>query len=302
MKKFGSFLFLLLLLFGQTAYANVNLISLSLQGAFFVEGPEHSQPSGLTIWNGKLYSISDRHDHTIFEIVLTPDTALMQPYLDIAVPDTLGAGSLDFEGITCDKQGNFYLVSEKQFRILRVDANGEDAAWITPSLQPYGEAAGLFKTFNAFLEGIAMNAPGKFLLCAEREPRGFITVNAVTTPIQINAYPLDKTVFAFGRNRSLDFSGLFYDRDSFYVLERNAYVICRLTVNGDRFEEGPGWSYEEIVTRPEYRYTDMRYGKAEGLCMDEKYVYVILDNNEIPRESDVKDNRPLLLILKRPGN
>ena len=90
------------------------------------------------------------------------------------------------------------------------------------------------------------------------------------------------------------------ENNRLYVLERNAYLICHLVRKDERFEEGEGWSYKHVVTRPDYKYVDMRYGKAEGLCMDKNFVYVILDNNGRSRYGKPKDKRPLLLILFRP--
>jgi hypothetical protein len=55
-----------------------------------------------------------------------------------------------------------------------------------------------------------------------------------------------------------------------------------------------------VVTAADLRYTDMRYGKAEGLCMDRRHVYIILDNNGLGRENNPEDKRPILLVLKRP--
>lgn len=79
---------------------------------------------------------------------------------------------LDFEGITHDEDGNFYLISESTFRILKVSFDGKQTSWLTPSLQPYGESVELFTDKSAYLEGIAWIANGQFIVCAERKPRG----------------------------------------------------------------------------------------------------------------------------------
>ncbi len=265
-----------------------------------VEGPDYLEPSGLTLHDGTLYAVSDKHDSVIFEVKLEEDAAKLIPHLNIRDAGLSGTGKLDFEGITCDDEGRFYLASESRCRILQVGPGARQAAWLTEPLWEAGKAKGLFRQPNAGLEGIARVGPGKFVLCAERQPRGLIEVNAGKQPVEAVAHLYDESKFAFGEGRSPDYAGLFHDGTDLYALVRNAYVISRLIKNESGYEEGPAWSYEVIVTEKSRRYVDMRYGKAEGLCMDAERVYIILDNNGIPRADDPKDWRPLLLIMERP--
>ena len=69
---------------------------------------------------------------------------------------------------------------------LRPSRPGRNAirAWITPSLKPAGREKGLFQVPNANLEGIVCTGPGRFVLCAERQPRGFVEVDCAATPIR----------------------------------------------------------------------------------------------------------------------
>jgi hypothetical protein len=294
---------LAIILFGPAAAsAGERVTPLTLHRALAVEGPDNNQPSGLTIKDRTLYAVSDKHDDTIYKLVLAAETAKMVPHLRFNLPSPpRETVKCDLEGIACDREGNFYLVSESLFRILRVSTDGRQTAWVTPDLSPWGRAAGLFQKGNANLEGIAVLAPGKFVLCAERQPRGFVEVDTTTHPPDIRAYRSDATVFEFRPGRSPDFSGLYWDEGTLYVLERNAFLVCELVRKGQGFAEGRGWSYGHVVTRPALRFADMRYGKAEGLCMDRRYVYVILDNNGIARQAEPGDARPLLLLLNRPG-
>ena len=276
---------------------------LILDRAFFIDGPENSQPSGLTIKEGTLFTVSDKHDSTIFKLRLSADKAVMEPYLTFTAPrinEHSYTARHDFEGLTCDSQGNFYLVSESRFRILRVSADGTDASWVTPNLKSNGIASGLFKKANAYFEGITLIRPGLFLLCAERQPRGFMTVDISNSVPRVDAWQSNQTLFEFKKGIHPDFSGLWADNKRLFVLERNAYLVCRMAERSGRWEEQEGWSYRHIVTRPEYRYADTKYGKAEGLCMDKKSVHIILDNNNGSRESAPDDSRPLLLICPRP--
>ncbi|MDA3896793.1 MAG: hypothetical protein PF482_11685, partial [Desulfobacteraceae bacterium] len=119
-----------------TALSQENVIDLDLYKVYFVEGPENFQPSGLTIINGCLYTVSDKHDNVIYSLELTDDIAKAIPVVGIPLPLFSFISSYDFEGITHDKSGNFYLASETQCRILRVSPDGKNGNWMTPDLKP----------------------------------------------------------------------------------------------------------------------------------------------------------------------
>ncbi|MCF8104451.1 MAG: esterase-like activity of phytase family protein [Desulfohalobiaceae bacterium] len=288
----------MLLLAGSWAKAD-EILPLELVKWLPVEGPANIQPSGLTIRGSSLFTVSDRHDATIFKIKIEKEAAILTPAVVFQDAPALSGGRLDFEGITFDEEGDFYLASEARCRVLRVGPTGSRAAWITPSLKEYGQARGLFRVENAYLEGIASVGEGRFVLCAERQPRGIIELS-LGEALSVKAYQRDESKFHFPKGRSPDFSGLFRDAGGLYVLERGAYLICRMRPGDKGFEEGSAWSYQSIVTSPELRYASMRFGRAEGLCMDDDLVYVILDNNGQAREASPNDRRPILLIMKRP--
>ena len=264
-----------------------------------VEGPEFNQPSGLTIFKKMLFTVSDKHDDTIFRIQLMKDKALLVPHIHFNLNEPAPFRGFDFEGITCDEKGNFYIVSESCFRILKVTSDGKNVSWITPCLRSDGEKAGLFKTRAAYLEGIAYLGNGQFVVCAERDPRGIIEVNTNIRPISVKAFKLDHSRLKLAEGRSYDFTGLFWENGVLYALERNLYALCSLTKTPEGYEEKTFWSYKDIVTSEFNQYENMIFGRGEGLCMDENHIYVILDNNGDARQNDPNDRRPLLLIMKR---
>lgn len=294
---------LLILLFSCAAPAlgSGPVQPLHLQEAYFIDAPPNSQLSGLTRRNGSLYTVSDRHDGWIFQIRIKSEEAALARYCRIELPGLQPLfRRMDFEGITHDAAGAFYLVSERVCRILKVPGKGAHASWLGPPLAEKGKAAGLFQHANAGLEGISRTGSGAFALCAEREPRGFLEVCFSKDENPVAAYSLEHSRFQFAAGRSPDFSGLYWFGGHLYVLERNAFVVCRLKRSGGRWIEGRGWSYRHAETDPRYRYADMRYGKAEGLCVDSERIYVLLDNNNGPLASDPLEKRPLLFIFARP--
>lgn len=265
-----------------------------------VEGPENCQPSGLTIRSDTLFTVSDKHDSAIYRVELQDTAAVLIPYLTFQIPDTASKTWFDFEGITHDDSGNFYVVSESRFRILRVSAAGE-IAWITPDLKPYGESKGLLRVKNAYLEGITWLGGNRFILAAEREPRGLLEVETGNPNVAVSAHKFDAVKFPFAKGRSPDFADLFWYHDTLYALERNAFVVSRLIKENGQYRQGKGWSYGRIENDPKFLYADTTYGLAEGLCMDDRYIYIALDNNGDARRNNPKDTRPLLFILERPN-
>lgn len=275
------------------------LVKLEMVRVLPVEGPKRNQPSGLTISGGKLYAVSDKHDDRIFSVEITDSCAQMKPaYLFSVKPRT--RGYLDFEGLTCDGAGNFYVVSETRCRIIKVVPGSKSGVFVTPDLRPLGKKAGLFTIKNAFFEGIACLKPGLFMLAVERQPRGLMRVDIRKKDMAVRAWNCDNSRFDFPTDRSFDFAGLYVYENTLYALQRNAYLISQIQCRSDGFTEGRAWSYRHVVYKKEFMYAVMRYGMAEGLCMDRNFVYVILDNNEVPRLRSPGDKRPLLLILKNP--
>jgi hypothetical protein len=266
-----------------------------------VEGQPACEPSGLIMHDGRLFAVSDHHDDLIFEILIEADRAVFRPFLEFTAPSLPNVPRLDFEGITCDNDGDFYLVSERALRILRVKADGSGSSWITPSLKEYGEKVGLFTTVNGGLEGIAFIEPGRFLLCAERSARGIVEVSTEPLPFHARAWNCDEGGTLIHPTRPPDFSDIFYENGVLYALARGLELITRVEVsaNGDCFDY-PVWSLEHVLDDSEYRYLDSTYGQAEGFCMDAERIYVILDNNGQARTAFPEDNRPLLFIFERP--
>ena len=300
MKLFFVVLVLIFLAWNQATIPEEITTPLKAVKVLWVEGPENHQPSGLTIFNNTLFSVSDKHDDTIFRVQLTDDKAVLVPHVQFKLSEPATEKVLDFEGITCDSEGNFYIVSESTFKILRVSPDGEKVSWVSPSLRSYGEKVGLFQTRGAYLEGITLVAENQFVVCAERQPRGIIEVNTDTMPPKVTASKYNTTRADLPKDRNPDFTGLFWENGTLYALQRNAYVLCKLVKSQQGFEEKDFWSYEAIITREEFEYENMTFGRAEGLCMDKDYIYVILDNNGDARRTVPSDRRPLLLIMERP--
>ncbi|MXX04213.1 MAG: esterase-like activity of phytase family protein [Gemmatimonadetes bacterium] len=259
-----------------------------------VEGPESNQPSGLFVHNDTLYTVSDKHDDTIFRIELREDVAVFVPHIRFEAQKPFGVFRLDLEGITRDDDGSFYLASEGAFAILKVDAGGTKASWVTTSLRKTGASAGLFQTRGGYLEGITLMARDRFLVTAEREPCGLIEVDMA---------PVQRIVEIANHGSANSYTGLHREVENVYILQRSTATIRKTIRYLDVDSPSTIWSFAHIVNDPEYLYQHEQFGAktAEGLAMDRDRVYVILDNNNDARRMYPTDHRPLLLIMNRPG-
>lgn len=278
-------------------------VPLQLVQALPMEGPDNLQPSGLTLVDGELFAISDKHDHAICRVDLRRERAVLDPYITFDAPWS-GAWTrgLDFEGLAY-LDGSFFLASESTFRVLRVGADGRGVEWVTPSVEVAGREVGLFGVTSARIEGIAALAPGRFLLAAEREPRGLVEVDvSASAPEEgrLRAFALDATALALPAPRRPDFSDLFLEGQTLFALARNADAVVRVAFDETGLHELEAWTYGHVANDPQYAYADMTYGKAEGLCMDGERVYLVVDNNGQARQGDPSDTRPLLFIFERP--
>lgn len=255
------------------------------------------EPSGLCLRDGRLFSVSDKTDDTIFEIVIDGDAARFVPFLKFTPPPKWLP--LDFEGITTGPEGSFFIVSEMHVRVLQVFPDGR-SEWVTESALDAGRAVGLFKVMNGRAEGLTRLPDGRFLLAAERQARGVITISEDGAMV-----PQAMTRTRFSRQlpllRITDFTGLDNFDEKVWVLFRNADLITTLELGTDGWREGAqGWSFRSVVNHPDHAYSNMQFGQAEGLAVDERHFYVVIDNNQMARAADPTDKRPLLLILRRP--
>lgn len=247
--------------------------------------------SGLVEYNGALYTINDKNDHTIFRIDRGAVEADLVPAIEFDAPGL--SFKLDFEGITCDEQGNFYLISESEFRILKVTQEG-GSEWVTPSFEDIGKENGFFTKRNANFEGIARIGNGEFVMAVERQPRGvFVWRDSV-----LSTFKMDSSIFELPNHRPPDYTGMYFFEGNIYALNRNACSVSLLTELEFGFVEDPYSNFSMIESRA-YVYEDNKYGTAEGLALNKTHVFVIVDNNDDARLSNPDDKRPLLFVKRR---
>jgi len=301
------------------------LEELKLLSEHVVDNMAGGNLSGLAVCGDGLWTESDRDDNLIFRLNPTTDRIWKAEPLRFEVPRVppsglawglrvrvwaaafIRGGDLDFEGITCDGQGNRYLVSEGHAGVLQVPVKGP-ARWldIDPQMVRQARAHGLLQHFNAIFEGLAINPAGDRLwLAAERENRGLIALKreqdhwVCDGPCVLMSeggdYPLPAQLKT-GRPMSHDFADLSLYHGKLFTMERNGYQICRRDPHSAAVEHC--WSFAEEALQPGRRY-NQPYGLVEALVIDDNGAWLGIDNNDGPRVDGEK--RPIVWRFAAPA-
>ena len=279
--------------------------------------------SGLAVCNGQLWAISDRDDNVLYRMDRTQSVWQAQP-VAIEVPDVpesnlpvnlrslaklssyIRGGSLDFEGISCDAQGNKYVVSEAHAEVLKVPVEGSPV-WLTlpAELVAQARAKGMLQHFNAIFEGLAISPEGDRLwLAAERDQRGLLVVHQDGDGWRCKGSCVLRTEpgkevlppQVGGKSVSRDFADLSLFNGKLYALERSAYRICRRTLLTGATERC--WSFSAEALKPDRLY-EQRFGLTEALVVDETGAWVGVDNNFGERADGEK--RPIVWRFAAPA-
>lgn len=262
------------------------------------------QPSGLLLHEGRLLTVSDKHDRAIYGIDIASDHASVRAFVHFEPPaDT--PPPLDFEGLSPAPDGGWLVASEAQGRVLHVQLDPSSAASAPVGLarwfsSPLGGTSGCLDKANAGIEGVALSGQGRLVLAGEREPRCLIELEAADDLSTARAWWMESSAYPSKPGRHLDYSDLTLFHGALYALVRNSHLIVRLERTPEGWREGPPFSYRDAEHDPRYMYDDRTFGMAEGFAIDEQRVYIVLDNNEHARAADGRDRRPILFVFDRP--
>lgn len=294
-----------------------------------VDGMRGGNLSGLAKCGEDLWTISDRDDEQIYKLD-TRATEWKAEAVLINVPPVpqdsgrtmamktqsffrslVGNGALDFEGITCDSAQNRYILSETYSAILRITPNGE-LAWLTilPQMQIKAREAGMLLHANALFEGMVVTgiASNEIWLAAEREKRGLVKIKRRITPMYKQWYCDSACVvmteeglapqppqFPGSRLVERDFSDIALFNKKLFLLDRNAFKVCRhemLTGQQERC-----WSFAADALVPHRQYSS-RHGLTEALLVDADGAWIGVDNNFATRADG--ETRPVVWRFAAP--
>ncbi|WP_095169609.1 esterase-like activity of phytase family protein [Pseudomonas sp. Irchel 3H3] len=288
-----------------------------------VQGMHGGNLSGLAQCGNELWTVSDRDDGQIYRLATGEGVwqAEAVPVDVPPVPDSglpwglksrtwassiVRGGNFDFEGISCDKAGNRYIVSEAHAAVLQVPPTGA-AQWlkISPMLVREARASGMLLHFNALFEGLAVDPEGNQLwLAAERERRGLLRLKRQQTVWDCDGAcvllseagtQMQPAQFPHARPVSRDFADLAWFDGKLFTLERNAYEICRRDAVTAQVERC--WSYAADALQAPRRYPQA-YGLAEALVIDASGAWIGIDNNNGARADG--EVRPIVWRFAAP--
>lgn len=292
---------------------------LLLEQHWILLGADNLQPSGLSVCGAELVMVSDRHSDVIFSVPLPNKHSVhldtfrsISPFKEL--PDRIRwqeqlidwglrwtSKRFDWEGIHCNADGSIYLASESLSAIAHIEPNG-NANWLTPSLLTELHEQGFASTLNKGFEGITTSHE-HLLIALEREPRGLLRTILGTAPPSIDKLQKISHEGVISP-LSPDFTGLWLEQNigqppKIYTLERNYFRVCRRSYESWAIEAC--WSYRETEKSAEFRFENDHYGLAEGVARLGEHIYIVLDNNNQPRQQ-TGSRHPLLFKFKRPEN
>lgn len=295
-----------------------------------VDGMRGGNLSGLAKCGEQLWTISDRDDDRLYKLD-TRATVWKAEAVLINVPPvpddagrTLGMktqsffrslagnGALDFEGITCDSARNLYVLSETYSAILKVSSNGA-LAWlnISPNMQIKAREAGLLAHANALFEGLVITgiASTEIWLAAERQKRGLVKIERRITPIYYTWVCTPGCVvmaegglapqppqFPGSKSVDKDFSDIALFNNKLYLLDRNAFKICRHEMSTGKQERC--WSFAADALVPSRQY-NAEHGMTEALLVDAQGAWIGVDNNFATRADG--ESRPIVWRFAAPA-
>jgi hypothetical protein len=309
-----------LLLLATVARGDERAIAFSDAQVFSIVGSEGKDLSGLAFCRNRLLANSDKIDNEIFAVELHDEIATLVParalppmpartmhyaypaYITYWYHRWFGGDFLDWEDIQCYGDA-IYLASERKNGIAKIsnfDTGGNTAEWLPIDWYEALHEAGYLNAYNAYVEGLAVLDAEHLLIALERQPRGLAELRKQRDGSwKITPIALSNDRHLEFRNNSEDIAALTLHDGWLYTLERNASAICRRDLTA--FKAQSCFSYRSIEDDPRYRFRDQKFGLGEGLAIDDRFIYVVFDNNNQPREVDALDRRALLLKIKIPA-
>ncbi|WP_236250314.1 hypothetical protein [Microbulbifer sp. ALW1] len=286
-----------------------------LLNAWWIDGSEGLDISGLSFCDGELLAVADKSSEQFF--ALSPEVGADKVKLRVKagfsrppLPDDQPVSvkvralhyastplSMDFEGITCDEQG-IYLLSERHNRIAWLGASASTAKWLPQRWSETARKEGYLQLFNAESEGL-VKAGSDFWVALERNPRGLLRIKP-DDRIGRDYFQVPAVAGLDFHGRSEDLTALAYYNGALFTLERNAFAVCERDI--DTLEAHWCIHYREVEEGAQYVYQETRFGKGEGLAVNDEGIFVVLDNNGVGRAAAPDDRRGLLLQLAFPAH
>jgi hypothetical protein len=205
---------------------------------------------------------------------------------------------MDLEGIVSDAEGGFYLCDERNSGV-RYAHPVKEIFDVLPLKWPDSENMNHWK--NRGLEGIALDVKtNRLFLAKERQPQKLFEVDADGFQVQQIAQQITEA-------SQFDISDLFYENGFLYLLNRAGFRILKMDLETSDVTDT--LDYRRVMFHNQtLMYAGARYAMAEALIFNEQEIWIGLDNNAEPVNSDNKwmkmynfeGTNPVIVVIERP--
>jgi hypothetical protein len=255
--------------------------------------------SGLLVTpSGEMLSVSDRGPSVYrIEFHEATNTASLHALTNCFTPARLAPFAqdkwrhYDTEGLAQDDGGRFYICEEGNRWILRCDPKSGLTERLPIDWTPVKD---FFDTDrNASFEGIAIGGD-KLYLANERARPVIIVADLTTLKVEdhFTAWPQATSLLGF-----LHYSGLSWCEGRLWILCRHHRIV--IAVDPKTKTVLAEFNYQQLEDGLDYQ-KELPTGIMEGLAVTPDAIWLVTDNNGLPRIRDSRDIRPTLVRCLRP--
>lgn len=202
------------------------------------------------------------------------------------------ARAYDLEGLAQDSAGRLYVCDEFSRGVFRYDPQTEKTEGLIVDWSPVQRW--FSRDRNAGWEGIAVG--GDTLFLANERDTGRIVRVALASLSVTGSFSVSPP----GRPaRDIHYSDLCWFQQRLWVLCRESHCILKVEPVKEKVEAA--YDYGAIERDPRYGYLNpLPYGFVEGLVVAADGIWLVVDNNGVPRAADPRDSRSSLWRCELP--
>jgi glutamine cyclotransferase len=266
------------------------------------------EPSALcTDEKGNLFTVSDKLSTSIYRIWQSGNKYQVNEDIKTSTGQVFKLrlkkkNRFDFEGLEY-LDGLFYVADERDRRVYTIDKSG-NIKDLEIDVNGYMDSHNIGnKESNSGLEGLTIDPVNKkMFLMKERQESAILVADMKTNKIERHfKLNIPGTVEPALTDAS------FYN-GFLYVLVRSHRQIVK--VNPETGEVASIYDYRKYEENPDYVYRKVPnwfgsadsdgYGVMEGLAVTKDSFYVASDNNMIPSQHSVFNNKPIVFVFDKP--
>jgi len=274
---------------------------LRLSSSYFLKPPksERFDFSGIAMLGKHSgYVVNDKASKIFLLRLAAKGQSTLKPMADLATLLPVGHGRFDLEAVRILSPDILLIANEALQEVIEWNHAANTAKLILGKVSDELEKKGFNPKFG--LEALCPYEK-ELLLIKEQKPTTMVRAN-ISTGEMIPISPLE------GESQSSDITDCVFVDGILFLLNRNKNRILLARPKAKGYIVFATWNFSWIEQDKRFAYwTRDRDGKqrddwgvAEALDVDDRYVYVGMDNNGQALRSDSSETRPLLLVFDRP--